>query len=44
LFMPSLTRPYQLVVDHAEGSTVYDVDGNGYIDFAALQPLIITWE
>lgn len=32
---PSLTRPYELVVDHAEGSTIYDVDGNSYIDFAA---------
>ncbi|HLB69857.1 MAG TPA: aspartate aminotransferase family protein [Candidatus Methanoperedens sp.] len=30
-----LTRPYELVVDHAEGSTIYDVDGNSYIDFAA---------
>jgi len=35
LVMPSLTRPYELVVDHAQGSTVYDVDGNSYIDFAA---------
>ncbi len=32
---PSLTRPYELVVDHAEGSTIFDVDGNSYIDFAA---------
>ncbi len=32
---PSLTRPYELVIDHAEGSTIYDVDGNSYIDFAA---------
>ncbi len=31
---PSLTRPYELVVDHAEGSTIFDVDGNAYIDFA----------
>ncbi len=31
----SLTRPYDLVVDHAEGSTIYDVEGNSYIDFAA---------
>jgi len=30
-----LTRPYELVVDHAEGSTIYDVDGNSYIDFAS---------
>lgn len=31
----SLTRPYELVIDHAEGSTIYDVDGNSYIDFAS---------
>ncbi len=31
----SLTRPYELVVDHAQGSTIYDVEGNSYIDFAA---------
>lgn len=31
----SLTRPYDLVIDHAEGSTIYDVEGNSYIDFAA---------
>lgn len=31
----SLTRPYELVIDHAEGSTIYDVDGNAYIDFAS---------
>lgn len=31
----SLTRPYDLVVDHAEGSTIYDVEGNSYIDFAS---------
>ena len=35
LVMPSLTRPYELVVDHAQGSKVYDVDGNSYLDFAA---------
>jgi 4-aminobutyrate aminotransferase len=33
--MPHLTRPYDLVVDHGEGSTVFDVDGNEYLDFAA---------
>jgi 4-aminobutyrate aminotransferase len=33
--LSSLTRPYELVVDHAQGSTVYDVEGNSYIDFAA---------
>ena len=32
---PSLTRSYELVIDHAEGSTIYDVEGRGYIDFAA---------
>ncbi len=32
---PSLTRAYELVVDRGEGSTVFDVDGNSYIDFAA---------
>ncbi len=32
---PSLTRLYDLVVDHAEGSIIFDVDGNRYIDFAA---------
>jgi 4-aminobutyrate aminotransferase len=31
----SLTRSYELVIDHAQGSTVYDVEGNSYIDFAA---------
>jgi len=31
----SLTRSYDLVVDHAQGSTIYDVEGNSYIDFAA---------
>lgn len=33
--MPLLTRSFELVVDHAEGSNVYDVDGNSYLDFAA---------
>ena len=32
---PSLTRAYELVVDRAEGSTVFDVDGNSYVDFAS---------
>jgi len=31
----SLTRAYDLVVDHAKGSTIYDIEGNSYIDFAA---------
>jgi 4-aminobutyrate aminotransferase len=31
----TLTRPYELVVDHAEGSTIFDVEGNSYIDFAS---------
>lgn len=30
-----LTRPYEVVMDHAEGSTIYDVEGNSYIDFAS---------
>ncbi len=33
--MSSLTRAYDLVVDHAEGSTICDIEGNSYIDFAA---------
>jgi 4-aminobutyrate aminotransferase len=32
---PSLTRSYDLVIDHADGSTIYDVEGRGYIDFAS---------
>jgi 4-aminobutyrate aminotransferase len=32
---PSLTRSYDLVIDHAEGSTIYDVEGRSYIDFAS---------
>ncbi|MBN1287346.1 MAG: acetyl ornithine aminotransferase family protein [Anaerolineae bacterium] len=32
---PSYTRPYPLVVERAQGSEVWDVDGNHYIDFAA---------
>ncbi|MCZ7403058.1 MAG: aminotransferase class III-fold pyridoxal phosphate-dependent enzyme [Candidatus Methanoperedens sp.] len=32
---PSLTRSYDLVIDRADGSTIYDVEGRGYIDFAA---------
>jgi len=35
LVISPLTRPYELVVDHAEGSTVYDIDGNSYLDFAS---------
>ncbi len=30
-----LTRPYELVIDRAEGSTIFDVEGNSYIDFAS---------
>lgn len=33
--IPSMTRSFELVVDHAEGSTIYDIEGNSYIDFAA---------
>jgi 4-aminobutyrate aminotransferase len=32
---PSYTREYPLVVSHAEGSEVWDVDGRRYIDFMA---------
>jgi 4-aminobutyrate aminotransferase len=32
---PSLTRGYPLVVDHARGSEVWDVDGKRYIDLNA---------
>ena len=32
---PSYTREYALVVDHAQGSEVWDVDGKRYIDFMA---------
>ena len=32
---PSYTREYALVVDHAQGSEVWDVDGRRYIDFMA---------
>src|SRR5659263_657226 len=32
---PSLTRSFDLVVDRAQGSTIFDVEGNSYIDFAS---------
>jgi len=32
---PSYSREYALVVDHAEGSEVWDVDGRRFIDFMA---------
>jgi 4-aminobutyrate aminotransferase len=32
---PSYTRDYPLVIDHARGSQVWDVDGRRYIDFMA---------
>jgi 4-aminobutyrate aminotransferase len=32
---PSATPAYPLVVDHASGSYVWDVDGNCYVDFTA---------
>lgn len=32
---PSYTRVYPLVVDHAQGSEVWDVDGRRYLDFMA---------
>lgn len=30
---PSLTKAYPLVVDHAKGAYIWDVDGNCYLDF-----------
>src|SRR5688500_14534313 len=30
---PSLPRSYPLVIDHAKGADVWDVDGNRFIDF-----------
>jgi len=32
---PSYTRCYPLVVDRAEGATIWDVDGNEFLDFNA---------
>src|SRR3972149_10088693 len=32
---PSYPRGYPLVVDHARGSEVWDVDGNRFLDFMA---------
>lgn len=32
---PSYTRSYGFVMSHGKGSTVWDVDGNQYLDFAA---------
>lgn len=32
---PSFSREYALVVDHAQGSELWDVDGKRYIDFMA---------
>src|SRR5438309_4395192 len=32
---PSATQSYPLVVDHAAGCHVWDVDGNCYLDFTA---------
>ena len=32
---PSYAREYALVVDHAQGSEIWDVDGRRYIDFMA---------
>ena len=32
---PSYTREYPLVVERAQGSEVWDVDGRRYIDFMA---------
>jgi 4-aminobutyrate aminotransferase len=30
---PSLPRSYPLVIDHASGSEVWDIDGNRFLDF-----------
>src|SRR2546428_5211190 len=35
---PSATQSYPLVVDHAAGCHVWDVDGNCYLDFTAGLP------
>jgi 4-aminobutyrate aminotransferase len=35
MMSPSLTRGYPLVVDHAKGSEVWDVDGKRYVDLNA---------
>ena len=40
---PSYTRDYPLVVKRAVGSVVEDVDGNRFLDFAALHPGYIPW-
>ncbi len=32
---PSYTRTYPLVADHGEGATIWDADGNRFLDFAA---------
>jgi 4-aminobutyrate aminotransferase len=32
---PSYIKEYPLVVSHGEGSMIYDVDGNSYLDFMA---------
>src|SRR5579883_3228871 len=32
---PSYTRCYPLVVDHAKGAMIHDVDGNRFLDFTA---------
>jgi glutamate-1-semialdehyde 2,1-aminomutase len=36
------TKPFPLFFDHAEGAMIYDVDGNGYIDYVLGQgPMIL---
>ena len=32
---PSYTRPYPFVMDHGRGTTVWDLDGNRFLDFCA---------
>jgi glutamate-1-semialdehyde 2,1-aminomutase len=37
-----LGKPHPLFFDHAEGAMIYDVDGNGYIDYVLAQgPMIL---
>lgn len=31
----SMIREYPLVIDHAKGLNIWDVDGNRYLDFSA---------
>ncbi len=35
---PSYPRGYPFVMDHGKGTEVWDVDGNRFLDFAAVLP------